>query len=147
MSRQDGIGDDAFPRDAAALGLPVEGVAVVYDGLCPLCSAYTRALRIRRQFGALHLIDARDRPDLVAAFRQGGHDLDQGFACAVDGTLHFGADAVNALALVSTRSRVVNRLNAAIFRSPRWSRLLYPAMRAVRNALLRIRGVGRLNTG
>ncbi len=131
--------------NAGTLGLPTTGVAVVYDGLCPLCSAYARALRIRRDVGALTLIDARSRPDLVAAFRAIGRDLDEGFACAVDGAVYCGADAVNVLALVSTGSRVVNRLNAAIFRSPRASRLLYPAMRAVRNALLRVRGVDRLD--
>jgi len=131
--------------DATAMGLPTTGVAVVYDGLCPLCSAYTRALRIRREFGALALIDARERPDLVAAFHAIGRDLDKGFACAVGGRVYCGPDAVNVLALVSTGSRVVNRLNAAIFRSPAASRLLYPAMRAVRNALLWFRGVDRLD--
>lgn len=139
------MNDTGKRLDAAAMGLPTTGVAVVYDGLCPLCSAYTRALRIRREFGTLALIDARERPDLVAAFRAHGRDLDEGFACAVEGRVYCGPDAVNVLALVSTGSGMVNRLNAAIFRSPRASRLLYPTMRAVRNALLRVRGGARLD--
>lgn len=139
------MSDTGERLDAGALGLPITGVVVVYDGLCPLCSAYTRALRIRQEFGALTLIDARERPDLVAAFHAIGRDLDEGFASAVEGSVYCGPDAVHVLALISTGSRVVNRLNAAIFRSEGASRLLYPSMRAVRNALLRVRGAGRLD--
>lgn len=127
------------------LGLPARGVAVVYDGDCPLCSSFVRSLRIRREFGGLDLIDARERPDMVAKFLANGFDLDKGFVCSVDGELYYGGDAVNVLALVSGRSTFLNRINYWIFGNRTVSRLLYPLLRGVRNGLLRLRGVKQLN--
>jgi hypothetical protein len=40
--------------------------------------------------------------------------------------------------MLSSRSSLFNRINAAIFRSPQLSRWLYPGLRAGRNAALRI---------
>jgi len=48
------------------------------------------------------------------------------------------------LALLSTPSSGFNRLNAALFRSPTASRLLYPVLRAGRNAVLRLLGRGKI---
>lgn len=118
---------------------------LVYDGECPVCSAYTRALAIRRDAGPLTLIDARTRPDLVATLSENGIDIDEGFVCSIAGRHYVGADALAVLALISGRTSAANRLNYAIFRHPRLARLAYPLMRTGRNALLRARGIGRIN--
>ncbi|MCB1502666.1 MAG: DUF393 domain-containing protein [Bauldia sp.] len=122
------------------------GVTVIYDGDCPLCSRYVHALRIREAAGAVELVDARTCPDLVARFRAGGVDLDEAFVCFVDEELYAGGDAVNILALLSGESGALNRLNYHIFGNRAVSRRLYPLLRAVRNGLLTIRGIGKLNT-
>lgn len=132
------------PISVRSLGLPAAGVTVVYDGDCPLCSRYVRALRIREATGTVNLIDAREHPDLVARFRGGGIDLDQAFVCVVDDVFYTGGDAVNVLALLSGKSGVLNRLNYRIFRNREVSRRLYPLLRTVRNGLLAIRGIGKL---
>jgi hypothetical protein len=56
------------------------------------------------------------------------------------GEMSFGADCMNRLALMSTRSTTFNRLQAAIFRHPRLSARLYPLLRACRNVVLRLLG-------
>ena len=50
------------------------------------------------------------------------------------------ADGLNLLALLSTGSGVLNRINAAVFRSTAASKLLYPALRLGRNLTLRALG-------
>ncbi len=132
-------------RGAGVYGLPAHGVAVVYDGACPLCSAYVRAIRIKAAAGDLALIDARQRPDIAAQMKADGIDLDEAYVCSVDGVLYAGGDAVNVLALLSGPSTAFNRFNRVVFGSPAVARRLYPLLRAVRNGLLRVRGVGRIN--
>lgn len=51
---------------------------------------------------------------------------------------------MNLLALLSTPSSTFNRVNGLIFRSPTASRILYPVLRAGRNATLRLLGRRRI---
>ena len=60
-------------------------------------------------------------------------------------TLYYGCDAINALALLSSRSGIFNRVAFWVFRSRRVSRALYPALRACRNLLLRMLRRTRIN--
>lgn len=113
---------------------------LVYDGDCPFCSAYVRYVRVRDSLGKLHLIDAREPHDVVSEVRAAGLDLDEGMVLKMGGRLYHGADCIHALALLSTSAGFFNRLNAAVFRSPTASRVLYPVMRAGRNTVLRLLG-------
>ncbi|HSF96481.1 MAG TPA: DCC1-like thiol-disulfide oxidoreductase family protein [Thermohalobaculum sp.] len=120
------------------------GNYLIYDGECPFCSRYARLTRLRAAVGGLRLINARDRgPEVEAAIRA-GYELDQGMLLSLDGQLHYGADCLNRLALMSSRSTLFNRLTYALFRSPRASRLMYPVLRAGRNLVLRLMGRRRL---
>jgi predicted DCC family thiol-disulfide oxidoreductase YuxK len=113
---------------------------LVYDGECPFCSAYVKYMRVRDGVGQLHLIDARAGSRLVQEIRAAGYDLNDGMVLKVGNSYYHGADCVHALALLSSRSSLFNRLNAAIFASPRLSRIVYPILRAGRNATLRLLG-------
>lgn len=111
---------------------------VVYDGHCPFCARYVAYQRLRETLGNVALVDARQRPDLVRDFEQAGLPLDNGMALIMNGAVYYGADCMNRLALMSSRSGLFNKLNAAIFRSPSVSRVLYPALRGFRNLTLRV---------
>ena len=113
---------------------------IVYDGQCPFCSRYVRLVRIRESLGRVELVDARNGGPLVDELRAAGADLDEGMVLKMDGRLYHGEDCVHMLALLSTPSGLFNRANAAIFRSRRASKLLYPMLRAGRNAALRLLG-------
>jgi hypothetical protein len=74
-----------------------------------------------------------------------GLDIDQGMVLKLDDQLYCGADAIHALALLSTDSGIFNRLNYWLFRSAWLSRLLYPVLRALRNLLLKLLGRRKIN--
>lgn len=116
------------------------GVTVYYDGDCPFCSEYVRLLRLRESVGAPELMNLREAPDARRALEAEGFDLDKGMVADISGVRYGGADALNALALLTTPSGYFNRITAAVFASPALSRVIYPVMRAGRNATLTVLG-------
>ena len=119
-------------------------VLIVYDGQCPFCSRYVELVRLRQSLGQVRLINAREGGPLVDELQRAGVDLDEGMALKLDGRLYHGHDCIHMLALLSTPSSAFNRLNAALFRSPRAARLLYPVLRTGRNAALRLLGRSKI---
>ena len=117
---------------------------LLYDGECPFCSAYVGYMRLRESVGPVTLADAREHPELLREVEALGYDVDEGMVLKFAGRYFHGADCINALALLTTPSGAFNRLNAAIFRSKTASTLLYPVMRAGRNATLALLGRRRL---
>ena len=115
-------------------------VAIYYDGLCPFCSRYVRYLRLKEAAGSPRLVDLREAPDERKRLEARGFDLDQGMVAEVSGRYYGGRDAVHVLALLSSRSGVFNRVNALLFRYPFLAALLYPVMRAFRNATIFMMG-------
>jgi predicted DCC family thiol-disulfide oxidoreductase YuxK len=113
---------------------------LLYDGECPLCSRYVRMTRLQKTLPGFSLLDARNHPDLVAQHRAKGSDVNDGMILHFDGTSYHGADALNRIALLSTPSTTLNRLNAVAFQSKTVSRLVYPALVLGRNTLLRMLG-------
>lgn len=125
--------------EAAMPDMDAGNVVVVYDGECPFCASYVTMLRLREVAGNVDLVDARsDAP--VAVWARGRFDLDEGMAVRLHGAWHTGGDAVQALALLTGPSNVLNRLHYAIFRHRGVSRFLYPGLRAGRNLALRLLG-------
>lgn len=130
------VGDDpGRPREASG---GAQSAWLVYDGACPLCSRYVRFVRLREAVGDVQLVDARAGGPVVEEIRRAGLDLNAGMVLDFGGRYYAGPDCVHALALLSSRSGTLNRLNAVVFRSPTLARWLYPVLRAGRNALLRI---------
>jgi predicted DCC family thiol-disulfide oxidoreductase YuxK len=119
---------------------------LIYDGECPFCTRYVRLTRLRQTVGELRLINARDNTREVAAAVTAGFTLDDGMLLHLGGQYYHGAQCLNRLALLSSRSTLFNRLTYAIFRSPTASRLFYPALRNGRNLLLRLLGRRRLGS-
>jgi len=117
---------------------------LVYDGDCPFCSRYVGLLRLRQALGPVTLINAREPHAIVERLRARGVDLNEGMALVDGDRISHGQDCIHELALMTTQSGLFNRLNAAIFRSRRASALLYPVLRAGRNATLRLLGRPRL---
>ena len=119
-------------------------VLIVYDGQCPFCSRYVELVRLRQSLGQVRLINAREGGPLVDELQRAGVDMDEGMALKLDGRLYHGHECIHMLALLSTPSSAFNRLNAALFRSPRAARLLYPVLRTGRNAALRLLGRSKI---
>ena len=125
---------------AAAVTGDGDGAVLVYDGECPFCSRYVALVRLREALGPVRLMNARDGGPVVESLVAAGYDLDEGMVLIWRGRIYHGDACIHLLALLSTPSGAFNRINAAVFRSERASRLLYPILRSGRNATLRLLG-------
>ncbi len=123
-----------------------EQLWLIYDGECPFCSSYVKFVRLQESIGQLNLVDARQGGELVDSIRKNGLDLNEGMVLKHRERLYHGSDCINILALMSTRSGLFNKLNAAIFRNATASRVIYPVLRAVRNVVLRLLGRKKIST-
>ena len=122
-----------------------EEILLVYDKECPACNNYCQVLRIREGVGELNIINARENSAVMEEITAQGLDIDQGMVLKMGGQLYYGSDAIHALALISSRSGVFNRLNYWIFKSKTMSRFFYPLLRFCRNLLLKALGKTKIN--
>ena len=120
-------------------------IFLVYDRQCPMCEYYCTLSRVRESAGRLVLVDARDGGPLMGEITAAGLDIDDGMVLKAGDRLYYGADAIHALSLMGTNSGVFNRVAYWTFRSRRVARVLYPALRAGRNLVLKLLGRTRIN--
>jgi len=118
---------------------------LVYDGECPVCKNYSQVLRIKQSVGELDIVDARENSAMLDEITAAGLDIDQGMVLKMGDQLYYGADAVHALALISSRSGIFNRINYWLFKSKILSTLLYPLLRFCRNILLKFLKKTKIN--
>lgn len=97
-------------------------------------------VRLREAVGTVALIDARTDHPAVREAKSLGLDLDEGMALKMAGEWLHGDAVMTRLAMLSSRSNTLNRLHAWVFQNPARARLLYPWLRAGRNAVLRLLG-------
>lgn len=119
---------------------------LIYDGECPFCSGYARYVRLRRATDELQLIDARSGGTEVDEAIARGFNLDEGMVLLLDGNYYHGADCLNRLALMSSRSDLFNRVNFFLFRNSFLSQISYPLLRAGRNLVLKLLGRSKLGS-
>tara|TARA_Y100000588_G_C13835940_1_gene745678 strand:- start:259 stop:666 length:408 start_codon:yes stop_codon:yes gene_type:complete len=122
-----------------------EEILLVYDKDCPACDNYCQVVRIRESIGELKIINARESSEVLEEITKLGLDIDQGLVLKMGGVIYYGADAIHALALISSRSGLFNKLNYWLFKSKRVSAILYPLLRFFRNLLLKMLGKTKIN--
>ena len=120
-------------------------ILLVYDKECPACNAYCQFVRIREGVGDLKIVDARENSEVLNEITAQGLDIDQGMVLKMGEQLYYGSDAIHALALISNRSGVLNRLNYWMFKSKTVSSFFYPILRFFRNLLLKMLGKTKIN--
>jgi predicted DCC family thiol-disulfide oxidoreductase YuxK len=119
----------------------------VYDGECPICSMAAQALRIKQAVGALHLVNARlnTQHPVLAEVNARRLNLDEGMVLKFQGAYYHGQDALHLMALLGSPHGWFNCMNALLFRSRTVARVCYPVMRGMRNMLLYLKGVGKID--
>ena len=122
-----------------------EEILLVYDRQCPACNYYCQIVRIRESVGKLKIINARDGGKEMDEITNQGMDIDQGMVLKMGNRLYYGADAIHALALISSRSGIFNRINYWVFKSETISLIFYPILRFFRNLLLKVLGKTKIN--
>lgn len=110
-------------------------VRVLYDGECPFCANYVAMARLRERVGEVELIDARERPDLVAAHKDAGRPIDEGMIVETPDAVYFGGDAVWAINALLSKNPILNAVSGRAM-----LKFVYPALRFGRNTALRIMG-------
>jgi predicted DCC family thiol-disulfide oxidoreductase YuxK len=118
---------------------------LIYDKECPACDNYCQIVRVRESVGELRLIDAREDSDVLQEVTDLGLDIDQGMVLKMAGRIYYGSDAIHALALISSRSGIFNRINYWLFRSKALSNVFYPVLKFFRNILLKALGKTKIN--
>ena len=124
---------------------PVEDVTLIYDGQCPVCTAYS--CNVDAGPAQLHRVNARSGNAEVQKAIEAGIDLDDGMVVLHQGKLYHGAEAMHRMALLSPKSGLRNRLNRLMFGNLAVARAAYPVLRAGRNALLRMLGRQKIGAG
>ncbi len=122
-----------------------EEILLVYDKQCPVCDNYCRLVRIRETVGELKLMDARKSSAVMDEITSQGLDIDQGMVLKMGDRLYYGSDAIHALALISSRSGIFNRLNYWMFKSRTLYHFFYPILRFFRNLLLKLLRKTKIN--
>jgi predicted DCC family thiol-disulfide oxidoreductase YuxK len=122
-----------------------EEILLVYDRECPACNAYCQVVKIRESVGNLRIVDARENSEVLHEITAEGLDIDQGVVLKMGDQLYYGSDAIHTLALIGSRSGILNRINYWVFRSKTMSSILYPFLRFLRNFLLKILGKSKIN--
>lgn len=118
-----------------------EEIALIYDGECPVCTAYSCSVDVDAgKASGIKRINARSDDALVKQAKEAGVDLDEGMVVLHDGKMYHGADALNVMARLAPDRGFGNRLNKLLFGNPTISRVSYPVLRAGRNTLLKILG-------
>jgi predicted DCC family thiol-disulfide oxidoreductase YuxK len=115
-------------------------IELIYDGDCPVCSAYVRMHRLREDGGSIRLVDARQHPDVVDDYARRGVDLNRDFVLKVDGAEYIGGAAMFALSSIAVPYAFIRRINARLFASSTMSRAIYAVLRVSRWALLLLMG-------
>ena len=124
-----------------------EGVWFVYDGDCPICTHAAEALRIKQQFGALHLVNARESSNntLLSEINKRGLDLDEGMVIYTNGHFYHGKEALKFMAKHGEATNFFSASFKSLFWSDPLAQIMYPWMRGARNWLLQKKGAGRID--
>ena len=121
-------------------------IEVVYDKQCPACSIYCELLQSGASDSYQYVLaDAREDSEAMREITRRGLDIDEGMVVVKDGELYYGADAIQILAEQGPRQGIFNRLNRLLFGQIWMAHRLYPMLRSLRNLLLRVLGVRRIN--
>lgn len=120
-------------------------ILLVYDKECPACDYYCNIVRIQESVGELVIVNARDDTEVMKEITDMNLDIDQGMVVKIDSQIYYGSDAIHILALMGSRSNLFNRFNRRLFSSKKLSSVLYPILKFLRNILLKILGVGKIN--
>jgi predicted DCC family thiol-disulfide oxidoreductase YuxK len=124
-----------------------EPTIIVYDGECPFCSSYVELVSLKESIGAVELKNARDGGPEVEKIIASGFDLDEGMVLLYEGTYYHGAACLHMITLLSAPETTFNRICRMLFRSERMAKILYPVLRAGRNAILRLLGRKKIADG
>jgi predicted DCC family thiol-disulfide oxidoreductase YuxK len=119
---------------------PENEISIVYDDGCPVCSFYISISHIKKKFGKINFIKARDNQKILDYVNSINIDINEGMIVIFDDKLYYGSDAINILSILGKKTSFINFIIINIFRFRLVSKLLYPLLKIGRRVLLFILG-------
>ncbi len=113
---------------------------VLYDGECPVCSAYMGIAQLKRLHPNLAILNGREHPAIVAEMRAEGHEINESILVRMDGKVFSGGAGTKLISDLGSDNPVLRRTALYVLGGAPWSNALYPYLRATRNALLSLLG-------
>ena len=117
-------------------------LALIYDGDCPLCQKLALVTKLRKEYGQLQLINARnsDHP-LLVEISQRGFDLDQGMVVYHQKKFLYGAEAISFLANHEEGLTTLAKLRIVFAKQRFLMKMVYPWLVFLRKQLLAFKGI------
>ena len=110
---------------------------LLYDGQCPLCSAYGRYVAAHRT-SPVELVDARNRPEMARELRDKGFDINCGMVLLTpDGTFQ-GKQAIQAISPMISHRGPSGAALRLVVRIPGLATIIYPTIKWLRLISLRL---------
>jgi len=125
----------------------LDGIWFVYDGECPLCTSAALALKIKKEYGTLNLLNAREEVDhiLIKEINAQALDLDEGMVIYDGKQFYHGKDALRFMARFGEYKGLFNLTNKTLYWSNSFASISYPWLRGIRNTLLRKKNIDRID--
>ena len=122
-------------------------VYYIYDGECPLCEHAALALRIKKDYGELKLLNAREEKEhvLVREINDLGLDMDEGMVIYDEDRFYHGHSALKFMAKYSDSKGIFNLASKSLYWSDTLAKVIYPWLRGVRNWLVQRKNVSRID--
>ena len=119
----------------------------IYDGECPICKLSANTYRIRETIGAFKTIDARLEKNhpIILELSNAGFDLDSGMVVKFKEEFYQGDQALHLMANLGADEGIINIMNNNFYKYKTTSKLFYPVLKAIRNMLLWVKGVQKIN--
>lgn len=122
-----------------------ETVFLVYDHDCPVCRSYCTRLSSRADGPEIALVDARTDQSLMTEITERGLDIDEGMVLKVGDEVFYGSEAAWRLTAYTRRTGFTGWVDRIFFPSRGAARVMYPLGKALRNAILRLLNIPRIN--
>ena len=90
---------------------------IIYDGECPVCSAYVRFIRLKEIYSDVVLLNARQKSPIINDILDAGYDLNEGMVLKINEQIYHGDLSIHMMSLMTTQSGLFNRFNTWIFKS------------------------------
>ena len=112
------------------------GDFLLYDGECPICSRYVLWTNIRNKNPDIALLDAHQQPELVAALRTEGIEINNTMFLQVDRRRFVGAAAMAQIRVYTPQNTLPQRILRSLTSSQLLFQTIYPGLVLGRKLLL-----------